>query len=335
MACLRSGHPVRCSQVLAFLHLESFMCENTREELRIIKVVNAICVFFGISGVIMAIVVSSRSMLLDGLYSFVQSIFILLSSFIVRLIGRTESKRYQFGYAAFEPFFILLRSTVLLAMTLIMALGASGALFSGGYLVRSDAAMGYTLFSVIVCAIVWKELRVNGRKQASPILLSEAQSWKCDTLLSVAVLVGFTFSFLFERAGYIHLAALIDPAMTLIFILFLAPGLLGQLVKSLRELLGGAADESDEEKIEELVEHYRGALPIKEYSVYSTKRGRTLHFSIYIRLKAEVPLLKLDALRYEMMKEIQKTFDWVDSDIIFTIDPSWFALATVQLSKAD
>ncbi len=77
---------------------------NQNKEVLYIRIVTLICLFFGLLGVILARLSGSVSMLFDGLYSLIQSIFIFLSSFIVRIIEKKDDENYQFGYASFELF---------------------------------------------------------------------------------------------------------------------------------------------------------------------------------------------------------------------------------------
>ena len=306
---------------------------NTRREVILIRIINAICIFFAIAGVALSIFASSRAMLLDGLYSFVQSIFILISAFIVRLLVKRESRNYQFGYAAFEPFFIVIRNLFLSLMIVVLALDAFVSILSGGYLIKANIALIFTLFSVVICGVVALSLYHFGSKWNSPIILNEARSWLCDTLLSVAVLIGFISSYLFSYFGYTKLASLVDPFITILFVIFLLPMLIMQIVKNTHELLGGAPSKEVQARVRMLVSQYKSQLDIKEIRIYSTKHGRMLLFNIYIQLGKEKSLYELDHIRKKILEDIQSVWSWVDADVIFTIDPSWYTLSQMAPAR--
>ena len=126
------------------------------KELNYIKAVTLICFAFGVLGVGFALASDSSSMMFDGLYSLIQSIFILLSGFVVRLIGRKDDEYYQFGYGSFEPFYIVMRTIVLLSMNGTLLYEAVTSLMNGGREVDASLALLFTFIS-IVCGIYCSE----------------------------------------------------------------------------------------------------------------------------------------------------------------------------------
>ena len=162
-----------------------------QKELKYIRIVTLICFSFGVLGIISAIAADSTSMMFDGMYSFIQSFFILLSGYVVKLISRSDNDKYQFGYGAFEPFFIVIRTMCLMFMNVVLIYGSFMDLLSGGYKVNAPIAISVTAFSAVVCFFVWLFLVKKGKVLSSPLLKAEAKSWLNDTLLSIAVLVSF------------------------------------------------------------------------------------------------------------------------------------------------
>lgn len=296
---------------------------NNKKELQIIGAVTVICFLFGVFGVAFAIKSESSSMLLDGLYSLIQSIFIFLSGYVVKLVGRKDNESYQFGYGAFEPFFIIIRTLVLIGLNLILGYNAVKNIIGGGYRVNSSMALSFTAVSAAVCFVVAFALSSYSEKLASPILKAEARSWINDALLSVAVLISFTVMKLLDCFGLEGVAFYIDPAITLMFVFTLVPGLIRILVSSTRELLTAAPPETVQEKLDQILSFYQRRFGFSDYYTYSAKHGRTLTFTIYIKLSEDLGVKELDSYRKEILKAIQKEWPYTDSDIVFTIDTSW------------
>ncbi|NLE15197.1 MAG: cation transporter [Spirochaetales bacterium] len=88
-----------------------------------LRFTTVVCLLFGFLGVVASQLASSRSLLLDGLYSLIQSLFILGSGQVVTLLFKRDNDQFPFGFAAFEPFFLVMRSLTLLVM--VLAIGSS------------------------------------------------------------------------------------------------------------------------------------------------------------------------------------------------------------------
>ena len=293
------------------------------KELKYIRIVTLICFSFGVLGIISALAADSQSMMFDGMYSFIQSIFILLSGYIVKLISRSDNDKYQFGYGAFEPFFIVIRTMCLIFMDVILIFGSLRDLLNGGYLINAPIAISVTAFSAVVCFFVWLFLYKKARELSSPLLKSECQSWLNDTLLSVAVLVSFLIMDVLERVGLAHIAAYVDPIITILFIVVLIPGLMKEAIDSTRELLGIAPPVEVQEKLEKIIEKYVAAYDFADYEIYSQKQGRTVFSMIHIIIKRETPVMYLDKVRKEILKEIKKEWSFSDTDLLFTLNTDW------------
>ncbi|WP_320127451.1 cation transporter [uncultured Sphaerochaeta sp.] len=299
-------------------------------ELTILRVTTIICLAFGIVGIVTSQIVYSKSMFFDGMYSLVQSIFILTSSLIVSLLFRKDDKHFQFGYSAFEPFFIVLRSVVLLTMNAMIAIGALKAILQGGYLIETSLALKVSFISMIVCIVVWQVLARFSKKLNSPVLKAESRSWLIDSALSLASVLAIFVIGVAQQKGYTTLALYIDPAITILFVLALSPMLSGQLRNSTRELLGGAPPEIIQEHLKKIVHNHVRKNGFDDEEVFAVKQGRHLSLTVYIYLKKEIPLFQLDAIRKEILSDLQTYCSWVEADIIFTIDSSWipFSLPT-------
>ena len=298
-----------------------------RKEIIYIRAVTLICFAFGVLGIAAALISGSSSMFFDGMYSMVQSVFILLSGFIVRLIGRKDDEYYQFGYAAFEPFYIIIRTLVLLTMNSILASEAVESLFHGGRRVEASIGLAFTILSIVGCTGVYFFLKREAKKLNSPLLKAESRSWLNDILISVAVLVSFAVMAVFDRIGLSEEAMMIDPIITVAFAISLLPPLLKQMITSVKDLLDAAPPKDAQERLGAVMEKYSSLYGFSDYEIYSSNRGRTVLSTIHVILSEDLPVSKLDSMRKTMLKEIVETWPWSDTDIVFTIDPSWMKYA--------
>lgn len=296
---------------------------NVKKELSILRTVGIICAFFGLTSIVCAILSGSTSMLLDGLYSLLQCVFIFASCHVVRMLGREDDDTFQFGYGSFEPFFIMLRTTSIITLYFALGHNAFKDILLGGYDVNASIAIAITAVSIVVCLAVALMLSHHAKKLNSPIMKAEARSWVNDSIISIAVLIAFILMKLLKSSGHDNIAKYIDPSITLLYVIILIPGLVKQLVTSARELLFAAPSDDVQEKLDGIMTSYKDRYDFVSYETYAAKLGRTLNLTVYVRLKKDYKISQLDGLRLDMLKAIQNEWPYVDSDIIFTIDDSW------------
>ena len=297
------------------------------KELTYIKAVNAVCFAFGVLGVSLALIADSSSMLFDGMYSLIQSRFILISGFVVRLIGRQDDERFHFGYSAFEPFYIMIRTIVLFSMNAYLGIKAFRSIITGGYLVDAGIVLFFTALSAVVCSFICAFLYRKARELDSPMLATEARSWLNDTLLSVAVLASFSIIAILSHLGFRKAMLYIDPIVTLLFVLFLIPGVTKQLWQAIKDLLDAAPPQEVQERLDGIVEQFSALYSFRDWKIYASRRGRIIYSTIHIVLRDDIPLHKADQLRKAMLKAIRSSWQWSDTDIVFCVDSSWMEYA--------
>lgn len=296
---------------------------NKKQELLLLRVTTIVCLGFGILGLVVSIVANSNSMLLDGLYSLIQSMFIIGSGRVVTLLFKEDDDRFPFGYGAFEPFFLVLRSLVLLTMVVTIGTMAGIAMTRGGYAITFSIAFPVSVFSLVVCFVVWLALANKAKKLSSPTLRSESKAWLLDTLLSLASVLAIGMVGLIKQTRFAFLSNYIDPALTVLFLAFLSPVLIKDLVIYSRELLGAAPTISVQATLEKITNRFVKKYAFRKAEVYALKRGRSLMVVIYVYLSEERPVKQLDAIRLEMIKAMYTYSNFCDTDIVFTLDDRW------------
>lgn len=302
------------------------MSNKITKEVLIINITTLVCFLFGIAGVVISILTASTAMLFDGLYSLIQSVFILLSGFVVKLLTKGDDEKYQFGYGAFEPFFIVVRVVVLLTVNYVLLYTAIKAMFTGGYDVDSGPVIIYAIISIASCMVVATILNIASKKFKSPILKTESQSWVTDGLISTGVLVSFVIMTFIDSSNPI--VRYIDPFVSIILIVGVSPPLWKNMITNTKELLEAAPPVEIREKIDNIVASFVIKYNFKSFNVFSSKRGRVISIVIHIFIKKEKKVEELDQNRMEILQSLKDEFPFSDIDIVFSIDPSWVTLAS-------
>jgi len=298
-----------------------------QDELSLLTLSTVINFAFGLVGIVFALLAKSRSVLFDGLYSFVSSFFTIVSARVVRLVSRGDNREFQFGYGAFEPLLIVIRVICMLLMYSALGFDAIKTMAAGGSEIVFSMAFLYAALSASVCLFFWVALRRAARRINSPVLIAEARGWFNDILLSLAVLSAFLLAYLLESTPLKALSRYADSGITLLMIACMLPSLVRLFVSNIRELVAAAPSQEIQDQLRSIVEGYRAACDFAGFKTYSEKRGRNLYLIVYIVLKHEVAIKSLDKIRKYMLGDIRQWWHCCDCDILFTIDPSWMPLS--------
>lgn len=292
-------------------------------EVGILKISTIINMFFAAAGFVFAILARSQSVLFDALYSFTSSFFTLISARIVHLVMKGDDRKYQFGYGAFEPLFIVIRSIFTICMNLVLGANALRAILTGGYTINITAAGAYTLLSIVSCLIFFISLKRAALRFDSPVLRAESKSWLNDTLISLSVLAAFIIMAVLSQTGFAFVIPYIDPAIAIIFICCMLPQFLKQLFDNMRELLTAAPPAEVQKELDAIIEPFISTYDFDDFRTYSAQRGRTLYTVVHIYMRREESMLELDRIRKLMVQEIRAYRRHSDIDIVFTLNPAW------------
>lgn len=85
--------------------------------------------------------------------------------------------------------------------------------------VAAGWAAGYAAAATLGCGVVVLLLR-RGSTAGGALLRAESAQWLLDTILSAAILVGFTVAIVLQRTGREAIAAYVDPGMVAIVALW-------------------------------------------------------------------------------------------------------------------
>ncbi len=301
--------------------------KRTTKEIELIKLSTIGNFSFGLIGIIFAILTNSRSILFDGLYSFVLSFFTLISARVVKLITKGQTVNYQFGYGAYEPLLIIVRSIFLFGMYLVLGYEAISFLFKGGYSISTSFALVYSVISTSACFIIWVILRKSARKNTSPVLKAEAYGWFLDTILSAAVFLAFMIIILLKHFGAHSFTPYIDPLITLCLVILMLPALYNMFLSNFRDLVSAAPSLEIQKELRSIMNRFQEKYAFSNIENFSEKRGRSLYLISYVYLDHDIPMKTLDKIRKEMVKEIKRWWFYSDIDILFTLNPTGTEMA--------
>lgn len=220
------------------------MCAHTSlNEKRILTFSALLASGFAGGGLVLGLMVGSLVIVFDGVYSLVSLLLTLLSLAVSRYIARPAKRQFPFGKAMLEPLVIAIKGSVILLIVSYSLYSAVEALMSGGREVDASIATIFGVVNVIGCSYAWWHIAKKSKRFSSGLVEAEVKQWQMDTLLSVAVTLGFIAAWLVSLSPFAQYAVYADPVMMLLMSFYFIKVPLEMLAGALRELLMMKPDE--------------------------------------------------------------------------------------------
>ncbi len=214
------------------------MCDRTsKNENHALTISALLASGFAAGGMILGLLVGSIVIVFDGVYSLVSLLLTLLSLAASYYISKPSKSIFPFGKAVLEPIVIAIKASVILVVVLFSLYSAISALMSGGREVDASIATIFGVVNILGCSYAWWFMAKQSRRTASGLVEAETKQWQMDTLLSVAVTVGFVAAWLVSLSPFAAYAAYADPIMMILMGFYFLKVPFDMLCGALRELL--------------------------------------------------------------------------------------------------
>ncbi|MHA2810328.1 cation diffusion facilitator family transporter [Vibrio campbellii] len=284
------------------------MCDRTSKNENSILTFSALLASgFAVGGMVLGLLVGSIVIVFDGVYSLVSLLLTLLSLAASYYISKPSKSIFPFGKAVLEPIVIAIKAAVILVVVAFSLFSAVTALMTGGREVDASIATIFGIVNVIGCGYAWWFMAKKSRRFSSGLIEAEKKQWQMDTLLSVAVTLGFIAAWLVSLTPYAHYAVYADPMMMVLMGFYFLKVPFDMLVGALRELLMMTPSKElcqsvgkDVLEIEKVTEHQ-----LKLAGV--TKVGQELRVNVDVHVDDDT--LELDTLehtRKQLTKRLSK-----------------------------
>ncbi|MFH4737733.1 cation diffusion facilitator family transporter [Vibrio diabolicus] len=284
------------------------MCDRTsKSENRILTISALLASGFAAGGMVLGLLVGSIVIVFDGVYSLVSLLLTLLSLAASYYINKPSKSVFPFGKAVLEPIVIAIKAAVILVVVSFSLYSAISALMSGGREVDASIATLFGIVNVIGCGYAWWFMAKRSRRFSSGLIEAEKKQWQMDTLLSVAVTVGFVAAWAVSLTPFAEYAVYADPMMMVLMGFYFLKVPFDMLVGALRELLMMTPSKelcqvvgNDVLEIEKTSDHQLKLAGI-------TKVGQELRINIDLHVDDDtIALDKLEQTRTQLTKRLSK-----------------------------
>jgi len=209
--------------------------------------------FLSVLKIFVGLWAGSLAVLADGIDSATDIITSIVTLFTAHIIARPPNINYPYGYSKADTI-----ATKLLAFIIFFA-GAQLALSTAGELLHPTAstipdtiAIWVVLISIVGKLLLAFYLKKTGKSVDSAMLIANARNMQNDVVISVSVLIGLMFTFVFEMPIF----DVITAFAVSIYIMFVAFKI---FMESNRELMDGVEDKEIYKTIIATVKRVEGA----------------------------------------------------------------------------
>ena len=297
------------------------MNSNLKLERRILNLSFIGSLLFLIAEIVMSIISNSHAIFMDCIYDIFDLLMIGPFLLLIPLLYKSETEKRPYGFSQVESLFIMLKSGVLIIVTLYLIYNSIKLIFSGGNDVDASTVAIFELCVSVTCVIMYLILNKMRKKKSSPSIDAELYIWKLDSFSTFGVGLAFIIKLLLENTTYAYIAPYIDPVIAIILALFLLKEPIGLCIESIRNLILFAPDEEtrngikvEVEKILESNDCYINFLDI-------IKTGRKLWVEVYfVTRKDEISINRLRDVHDEIYDALKDNYDSLYIELIPDID---------------
>ncbi|KLN66573.1 cation transporter [Vibrio sp. VPAP30] len=284
------------------------MCARTSlNEKRILTFSAILASGFAGAGLVLGLLVGSLVIVFDGVYSLVSLLLTLLSLAVSRFIERPSSRQFPFGKAVLEPVVIAVKGSVILAIVSVSLYSAVTAMFTGGREVDASIATLFGIVNVLGCGYAWWHIANKSKRFSSGLIEAESKQWQMDTLLSVAVTLGFVAAWLVSISPFAQYAVYADPMMMILMSFYFIKVPLDMLLGALRELLMMKPEEAICNAVDKEVSALDKQVSQQLKVAAVTKVGRELRVNLDVHSKGkQVEVAELDKTRRVLKDKLSK-----------------------------
>jgi len=290
-----------------------------------LKVSIVVTALTGMAGIVAGVMIGSRAIIFDGMYSFVDVMLTFGALTVSKLIIKEPNRRFQFGYSHLEPLVAAVESAILVTVCIYAAINAVQGLMSGGNAVSYGFGLlwaGVMCVSGMAMAVYMGRL---ARAQDSILLTVDARGWIMSGLLSLALLVAYGIAMALDGSAYSHWVPYVDPAVLLCMSLALLPIPLKTLFITIRDVLELAPKDFDQ-RVRSVLDTLTKERGFLRYSSHVAQVGRVKFVEIHILVPTDFrveTVQAVDDIRREIAARLEASWPqtWLTVDL--TADPEW------------
>lgn len=271
------------------------MIEEIREK-KILKLSFFAGLAFALIELVFSIYSHSQSALTDAVYDASELVFIALFLFLTPLFHKPVTEKHPYGYYQLESIFVLIKSAMMLSVSLGVLMEVIESAVSGGNEVNHMLISIFQLVLGAMSLVVFMIMKRLNKKLSSPMIETEMLGWKMDILYSLGMSAAFFISMYFKDTALGFLSPYFDPLVAVFIMVMMLPESIKILWNAIKEIILFSPDEEWMEEIKEVCKPILDSFAYDPVFYDVTKTGRHLWVAVYFQIEEAV----LDVHQLEM-----------------------------------
>ena len=298
-------------------HLKKDKLQKLQNEMLILKISAITGAVIGLAEIVMFTISHSHSILIDGIYDFVEVVFLLVYLFFLPMVYRPYNQKMPYGYAQIETVFLIIKTLGLIAATIFVLKESISCIFTGGNVVDGGLVSRFELAVALACLAGYLILRHYNGKTDTPMLELELYSWKIDVLLSFAIAGGYMATGLLQGTALAWACPYVDPAIAICISVGMLPEPVRVLKESMEKILLRAPHEETVRDIRGIVSRCLAPYEYEATFFDIVQAGRKMWVYVYVKSKDGV--FHIDDLKEhneDVYRCLSRRYENVDIEII-------------------
>ncbi|MDR2085331.1 MAG: cation diffusion facilitator family transporter [Bacteroidales bacterium] len=261
---------------------------------------------------IIGFISGSMAVISDGIDSATDVVISIVMIITAKIMSKPPSRKYAYGYEKAESIatkvlsFVIFYAGIQMLITTIRSTFSAEAKEMPGII-----AIYVTIFSIIGKLALALYQYKKGKKINSPLLQANAINMRNDVIISLSVLVGLLFTFIFNLP-------ILDSITGLIISLFIIRSAIKIFMDSNVELMDGVKDEGIYNKIFEAVDKVKGAS--NPHRVRSRQIGNFYMIALDVEVDGNITVKQAHDIAEEIENNIKQSVENI-YDIVVHIEP--------------
>ncbi|MCI7061530.1 MAG: cation diffusion facilitator family transporter [Lachnospiraceae bacterium] len=288
-----------------------------KNEKRIMNISLVGSILFMLSEGIMAYITHSHSLLMDCIFDVTDLIMIGPFLLLVPLLYKPVTEKRPYGFSQVESLFVVIKYSILLAITVRLVWDNILSLLHGGRQVDGGRIAFFELGVCLGCLVIYLLLHYFSRRYASLTIKAEIYIWKLDVISSLGVSVAFFVQMALHHTAYAWMALYVDPLVAIIMACLLLVEPVRMILVNLKSLVLFAPEKHIMEMIRQVAEHHMDKVHYDIEFLDVIQTGRKTWVEIYMTSHNNLINTRiLLQLRDEIRDELKKSFDQVYVELI-------------------
>ena len=267
-------------------------------------------VVIAVTEIIFSILTRSKAVLMDSVFDTADSIVSALFLLILPLLYRPTTEKMPYGYAQLESVFMLIKGSMLFAVSASIVVESARTLLHGGSEVDALFVGMFELGQGVICLVMLLVLRHMNRRVSSPAIRLEMVGWRIDVYCCAGVGLAFLSQLLFKNTRLAWIARYIDPAIAIVMALVMLPEPVHMVVEAIRSIVLIAPGKETDAWIRGVVTEELQDSPYRAATYDIVKTGRKYWIEVYIRSDDGVfRLREMRALKQSIEKRLLEKAD--------------------------